>query len=95
MVTRAATDRERYNPRAGQGCPMGTDSEPEACGRCSMTSVVGLTDGDGESGGRNPFDGDRIELDDDELRSVSAHVLALGRLKDRLDRWMQSATYGR
>lgn len=60
-----------------------------------MTSVVGLAaeNGDGREG-RNPFDGDRIELDDDELRSVSPHVVALGRLKDRLDRWATAVTYG-
>ena len=75
---------------------MGTDGKAEACGRCSMTSVVGVAaeSEDGPSG-RNPFDGDRIELDDDELRSVSPHVVALGRLKERLDRWMTAATYGR
>ena len=75
---------------------MGTDSKAEACGRCSMTSVVGVaSEGDDGPKGRNPFDGDRIELDDDELRSASPHVVALGRLKDRLDGWMSSITYGR
>jgi len=75
---------------------MGTDGKAEACGRCSMTSVVGVAaeSEDGPSG-RNPFVGDRIELDDDELRSASPHVVALGRLKERLDRWMTAATYGR
>ena len=75
---------------------MGTDSEPEACGRCTMTSVVGLTaEQEGGPRGRNPFDGDRIEVTDDELRTVSPHVIALGRLKDRLDRWATGLTYGR
>ena len=75
---------------------MGTDGKAEACGRCSMTSVVGVA-AESEDGpaGRNPFDGARIEVDDDELRSVSPHVVALGRLKERLDRWMTAATYGR
>lgn len=75
---------------------MGTDSEgeAEACGRCSMTSVVGMAGEDGPSG-RNPFDGPRIELDDDELRAASPHVVALGRLKDRIDRWATAFTYGR
>jgi len=61
-----------------------------------MTSVVGVAaeSEDGPSG-KNPFDGGRIELDDDELRSASPHVVALGRLKDRLDGWMAAATYGR
>ena len=75
---------------------MGTDGKTEACGRCSMSSVVDLA-GEGEDGptGRGPFDGARIELDDDELRAASPHVVALGRLKDRLDGWMQAVTYGR
>ena len=61
-----------------------------------MSSVVDLA-GEGEDGptGRDPFDGDRIELDDDELRAASPHVVALGRLKDRLDGWMRAVTYGR
>jgi hypothetical protein len=59
-----------------------------------MTSVVGLSTED-EPSGRNPFEGDRIELDEDQLRSVSPHVVALGRLKDRLDEWATAFTYGR
>jgi len=75
---------------------MGTDGKAEACGRCTMTSVVGLTaEQEGGPKGRNPFDGDRIEVDDDELRRASPHVVALGRLKDRLDRWATGITYGR
>lgn len=77
---------------------MGTDNEgeAEACGRCSMTSVVGMAaESEDGSSGRNPFDGPRIEVDDDELRAVSPHVVALGRLKDRIDRWAASFAYGR
>lgn len=71
---------------------MGTnDDAPEACGRCSMTTAVDLTEGNGE----NPFDGDRIEVDEDEIRSVSRHVVALGRVKERLDEWATRVTYGR
>lgn len=75
---------------------MGTDGEAEACGRCTMTSVVGLTtEQEGGPRGRDPFEGDRIEVTDRELRTVSPHVVALGRLKDRLDRWATAITYGR
>lgn len=68
---------------------MGVKDRVEACGRCAMTSVVGLTGGD-----RDPFEGPRIELSDAELRAVSRHVVFLGRLKDRLNRWMTERTYG-
>jgi hypothetical protein len=73
---------------------MGTDGKTEACGRCSMTSVMGLTEGEDDAS-RNPFEGDRIELSDDQLRTVSPHVVALGRLKNRLDEWATAFTYGR
>ncbi|WP_435334219.1 hypothetical protein [Haloarchaeobius sp. TZWWS8] len=71
---------------------MGTNDDVEQCGRCTMSSVVETTGGEH---GKNPFDGDRIELDDDELRSVNGHVVALGRLKNRLNDWARRLTYGR
>lgn len=62
----------------------------EACGRCSMSTVVDVTEK------RNPFEGENvIEVDEDEMRTVSRHVIALGKLKDRLNDWAQSVTYGR
>lgn len=70
---------------------MGVKDKAEACGRCTMTTVMDVTD----DIGTNPFDGDRIELPEDELRAVSRHVVAVGRLKDRLDRWATSITYDR
>lgn len=71
---------------------MGTNhDDAESCGRCAMTSAVDLAEGRGE----NPFDGERIEVDEDEIRSVSGHVVALGRLKQRLDEWATRFTYGR
>lgn len=69
-----------------------TEDKAEACGRCSMTTVVDTADGDG---GRDPFDGDRIELDESELRSASRHVVLAGRVKDRLDAWASRFVYGR
>lgn len=70
---------------------MGLKDKAEACGRCSMTAVVDLADGVGG----DPFDGDRIEVPDEKLRTVSKHVVALGRVKDRLNRWATEITYGR
>ena len=70
------------------------DKRTEACGRCSMTSVVSMTE-DGDGGGRNPFDGPRIEVSDAEMRRVSKHQVWLGRVKRRLDEVATRLTYGR
>lgn len=70
------------------------DERAEACGRCSMTSVVDLRDkSDREN--RDPFAGDRIEISDSELRKASGHVVFLGRLKRRINEVATSITYGR
>lgn len=61
----------------------------EACGRCSMSSVTDMTSG------RDPYGEDRIEVDERELRLVSAHHIVASRLKDRIDRWAQRTIYGR
>ena len=66
----------------------------EACGRCSVTTVVDAVE-DGEGGGKNPFDGERIELEDAELRRVAFVGVWLGRLKRRLDETAFSVVYGR
>lgn len=73
--------------------------ESEACGRCSMTTVISLTsegeDGDGESGRRNPFEGARIEVREDQMRLVAAPAVVLGRVKRRLNKFASRITYGR
>jgi hypothetical protein len=71
---------------------MGTEDEVEACGRCAMSSVVEST-ADGDAA--DPFGGERIELADTELRTASRHVVALGRLKNRLNEWATRLTYGK
>ena len=74
------------------------DERTEACGRCSMSSVIDLAnDGaDEETRARHdPFAGDRIEVSDAEMRKVSGHVVWLGRVKRRLDEIATSLTYGR
>ncbi|WP_321111855.1 hypothetical protein [Halorussus salinisoli] len=62
-----------------------------------MTSVVSMTtDGeDGERAGRNPFDGDRIEVSEAEMQAVNRHQVWLGRVKRRLDEVATRLTYGR
>lgn len=62
-----------------------------------MTSVVAMTneEGDGETGGRNPFDGPRIEVPEEELRKASLPQVWLGRVKHRLDEMATRVTYGR
>lgn len=69
---------------------MGTNDEVEACGRCAMSSAMAVSEGSGT----NPFDGDRIELDEDEVRTVSQHAVLAGRIKQRLNDWAKSVTYG-
>ena len=66
----------------------------EACGRCSVTTVIDAVEDD-ERGGRNPYDGDRIELEDAELRRSAFVGVWLGRLKRRLDETAFSIVYGR
>jgi hypothetical protein len=64
---------------------MGGD-EREACGRCSISTVLEATDDeDGDGGAENPFKGGRIELDADEVRSVVRHEVLARRVKSRLD----------
>lgn len=65
--------------------------QTEACGRCSLTTVVDTADGDGE----NPYDGGRIELSEDQLRRGSIHAVAAGRVKSRLNELSRRLVYGR
>ncbi len=58
-----------------------------------MTSVVDMTDG--QAGPKNPFDGDRIEVSERELRAVAKPAVVLGRLKRRLNEFVMAVTYGR
>ncbi|OAQ54648.1 hypothetical protein HTG_03565 [Natrinema mahii] len=65
----------------------------EACGRCSMTTVVDAVDSDGESS-RDPFGDDAIEVDETVLRRVSPAAW-LGQLVDRIDAAVSRFIYGR
>jgi len=65
----------------------------EACGRCGVSSVVDATDEDGDE--RDPFGGERIEVDEREARAAMRPQGAAGRLKRRLDEIATRLTYGR
>jgi hypothetical protein len=69
---------------------MGKNEEDtETCGRCAMSSVSGVMEEDPD-----PFQGERIEVDEEQLRKVSPSVL-LGRAKQRIDGVVSKITYGR
>ncbi|KAB1187187.1 MULTISPECIES: hypothetical protein [Haloferax] len=61
----------------------------EACGRCAMTTVVDAT----MSEERDPLGGERIELDEAELRAVSPSAWLEG-LSTRLDAFAERVIYG-
>ena len=69
----------------------------EACGRCSMSTVVDAVNGDRDSDERaehDPFGEARIEVDEDEVRRISP----AGWLADRkaeLDALARRLAYGR
>lgn len=71
------------------------DDNREACGRCTMTTVVDMADGDGDGGGSDPYGDERIEVDEDDLRLVSAHHVAVSRAKTWFDGLGQRLVYGR
>ena len=75
---------------------MGT-GRSEACGRCSMTSLVDAAgDGDdGERASRDPFGGDRIEVSEAELRVLAWPAVLLGRVSRRLDEFAAHVVHGR
>lgn len=65
----------------------------EACGRCSMTTVVDAVESD-EDSGRDPFGDDAIEVDETELRRVSPAAW-LGQIASRIDAATSRFIYGR
>jgi len=68
--------------------------DTETCGRCAMSSVVGVTESEDDGRERDPFAGDRIEVDERQLRAVSPAAW-LTRLKRRIDDYATRLTYGR
>jgi len=59
---------------------MAEKQPTEACGRCSMTTVVDAVDANSDEGMGDPFDGERIEVEESHVRRVSPVA------------WMQNAT---
>ncbi|AXG05459.1 hypothetical protein DU500_02860 [Haloplanus rubicundus] len=68
--------------------------ETETCGRCAMSSVVGVASADDEGDERDPYAGARIEVDERQLRAVSPAAW-LARVKRRIDEYATRLTYGR
>ncbi|AGB30974.1 hypothetical protein C488_02605 [Natrinema pellirubrum DSM 15624] len=68
----------------------------EACGRCSMSTVVDVASSDEDDGddARDPFGEDAIEVDDETLRRVSPGAW-IGRVTDRIDDLGHRLIYGR
>jgi len=69
----------------------------EACGRCSMSTVVGAVSGDQsdeERADRDPFRGERIEVSESAIRRVSPAGL-LHEVKSRIDAVGRRLTYER
>ncbi|QUO48048.1 MULTISPECIES: hypothetical protein [Halorubrum] len=70
--------------------------EVEACGRCSMSTVVGAVSSDQSSeerAERDPFSGERIEVDESSVRRVSPAGY-FGDLKARIDAFARRIAYG-
>lgn len=74
---------------------MGSE-DTEACGRCSMTTVVSATrGGEDDQEGRDPFAGARIEVADADLRRASTPAVWLGVVTERLNALGERIAYGR
>ncbi|MCG1002771.1 MULTISPECIES: hypothetical protein [Halobacterium] len=65
----------------------------EACGRCSMTTVVDAVDANSDEGMADPFDGERIEVEESDVRRVSP-VAWMQNATARLNAAVQRLTYG-
>jgi len=86
------TDDESHTPE-----PIDAEITAEACGRCSMSTVVGAVADDqsaDERAERDPFAGERIEVDESALRRASPAGF-LGEVKDRLTALGRRIAYGK
>ncbi|WP_235853566.1 hypothetical protein [Halosimplex salinum] len=59
-----------------------------------MTSVVDAAS-DGDADDRDPFGGARIEVPEDEMRTVAKPQILVGRAKRKIDEVATLLTYGR
>jgi hypothetical protein len=71
-----------------------TDKQTEACGRCSMSTVVDAVSDEDASSDRNRFEDDQIEISEPVLRRVAPGAW-LGQVTARLNEIAQQLTYGR
>ncbi|WP_049926946.1 hypothetical protein [Halopiger goleimassiliensis] len=67
----------------------------EACGRCAMSTAVEVASGgdDGEDD-EGPYGADRIEVEEDQLRTVSPGAWLAG-VADRIGATVDRLTWGR
>jgi len=73
---------------------MSDAKDTEACGRCSMTTVVDAVNADSEEGPRDPFGDERIEVEESAIRRVSP-VAWMGNVTERLNTAVRRLTYGK
>ncbi|MDL5362988.1 hypothetical protein [Halalkalicoccus sp. NIPERK01] len=67
-----------------------SEKKTEACGRCSITTVVDATGSD-----RDVLGEERIEVEEGEMRRASAHHVAASRAKGWFDSLGERLIYGR
>ena len=68
------------------------NKKTEACGRCSLTTVIDATEGEEQ---RDILGEHRIELPEDTVRRVVPHHVALSGVKARLTDAAMRLTFGR
>jgi hypothetical protein len=66
------------------------ENRTEACGRCSVTTVIDATGSD-----RDVLGEERIEIEEREMRRTSMHHVAASRAKDWFDSLGERLIYGR
>ena len=71
-----------------------SDTQTEACGRCSMSTVVDAVADDESNADRDPLIGDQIEVSETTLSRVAPGAW-LGRVTTRLNEVAQQLTYDR
>ncbi|ACM58279.1 hypothetical protein [Halorubrum lacusprofundi] len=97
MTDQEARAREARTQEARVQEAHSQEVPAEACGRCSMTTVVGAVSGDrsaAERTERDPFAGERIEVEESSIRRISPGGI-LSDLKERFDAIGRRLTYGR
>jgi len=73
------------------------EKQTEACGRCSMSTVVDAVNSDrspSDCAENDPFGSERIEVDESEIRRVSPAGW-LADTKEKLDAVARRIAYGR